>query len=79
MDDNARSLRTHIVDEFQEGADIRRMDCPSMSPDPNSIEYVWDGLGKILSQPSSLPRNPPPAENKSSVLGRMGFVAIHAY
>ncbi|GFT75062.1 transposable element Tc1 transposase [Trichonephila clavipes] len=56
IDGSAQPHRTHIVDKFYEGIDIPRMDCPSRSPDHNSIEYVWDGLGKAISQGSSPPR-----------------------
>ncbi|GFV18092.1 hypothetical protein TNCV_168961 [Trichonephila clavipes] len=52
MNDNVQLHRTHIVNSFHEGADIRRMDLPSRSPDHNSIEYVWDGLGKDIFQRS---------------------------
>ncbi|GFW43153.1 hypothetical protein TNCV_1475481 [Trichonephila clavipes] len=50
--------RTHIVDEFHEVADIRRMDWPSRSPDHNSIEYAWDGLEEAISHLNCPPRIP---------------------
>ncbi|GFT07342.1 transposable element Tcb2 transposase [Nephila pilipes] len=40
MDDNARPHRALLVDEILESEDIRRMDCPSRSPDFNPIEHV---------------------------------------
>ncbi|GFY06542.1 hypothetical protein TNCV_3523981 [Trichonephila clavipes] len=55
MDDSARTHRTSIVDELHEGADFRCMDEISKSPDHNSIEYYWDGLGKAISQSSAPP------------------------
>ncbi|GFT94537.1 hypothetical protein TNCV_1490581 [Trichonephila clavipes] len=48
--------RTHSFEEFHEEADIHRMDKPSRSPDHNSIEHVWDGLEKSISEGSSPPR-----------------------
>ncbi|GFX96070.1 e3 ubiquitin-protein ligase RNF165 [Trichonephila clavipes] len=53
---------TRIVDEFDEGIDISRIVQPLRSPDLNPMEHINDGLGKVVSQCSSLP-----APNKSIV------------
>ncbi|GBN69149.1 hypothetical protein AVEN_128502-1 [Araneus ventricosus] len=55
MDDNARPHRALLVDEFLESEDIRRMYWLARSPDLNSIEHVWDALGRAIGT-----RNPPP-------------------
>ncbi|GFX77441.1 hypothetical protein TNCV_2956371 [Trichonephila clavipes] len=57
MYDNAQPHITHIVDEFHEGAEIHSMECPSISLNHNSIEYVWDVLGNAISRRSS-PKTP---------------------
>lgn len=56
MDDNARPHRAHIVDDFLEEEDIRRMNWPAKSPDLNPIEHVWDGLGRAIARRNLLPR-----------------------
>ncbi|GFX18468.1 retrovirus-related Pol polyprotein from transposon opus [Trichonephila clavipes] len=53
MDDNIGSYRTHIVAEFLEGVDIRRIDWISRSPDQSSVEHIWDGLADFLVHPRS--------------------------
>ncbi|GFU52712.1 hypothetical protein TNCV_2454251 [Trichonephila clavipes] len=58
MDDNTRPNRIHIVDEFHSEANIDRLNGLSRSPNHNSIQYVWDGLRKAISQPNSLPWTP---------------------
>ncbi|GFX96059.1 hypothetical protein TNCV_2289491 [Trichonephila clavipes] len=49
---------TRIVDEFDEGMDISRIVQPLRSPDLNPMEHINDGLGKVISQCSSLPASP---------------------
>ncbi|GBM39245.1 hypothetical protein AVEN_43646-1 [Araneus ventricosus] len=49
MDDNARSQRALLVDEFLESEDIRRMDWPARSPELNPINHVWDALGRAIA------------------------------
>ncbi|GFX00974.1 transposable element Tcb1 transposase [Trichonephila clavipes] len=46
MDDNVRPRRANIVDECLQSEDITRMDWPAYSLDLNSIELVWDMLGR---------------------------------
>ena len=56
MGDNARPHRTAIVDDYLESERIARMAWPTYLPDLNSIENLWDVLGRAV--PS---RFPPPA------------------
>ncbi|GFS81982.1 transposable element Tcb1 transposase [Trichonephila clavipes] len=46
MDDNAHPHRANNVDECLRSEDITRMDWAAYSPDLNSIEHVWDMLGR---------------------------------
>lgn len=57
MDDNARPHRAHLVDDFLESEDIRRMEWPARSPDLNPIEHVWDALGRRVGERQPPPRN----------------------
>ncbi|GBN07856.1 Transposable element Tc1 transposase [Araneus ventricosus] len=66
MDDNARPHRALRVDEFLESEDIARTDWPTISPELNPIEHVWDALGRAIAT-----HNPPPRtiqEMKTSLL-----------
>ncbi|GFW76856.1 transposable element Tc3 transposase [Trichonephila clavipes] len=49
MDDNAPCHRTVAVKQLLESEDIERMDWLARSPDLNSIEHVWDFLGRRLA------------------------------
>ncbi|GFW08746.1 transposable element Tcb1 transposase [Trichonephila clavipes] len=49
MDDNARSHRADIVDDYLESEGIARMAWPTYSPDFNPIENLWDALGRAIS------------------------------
>ncbi|GFV33398.1 transposable element Tc3 transposase [Trichonephila clavipes] len=49
MDDNAPCHRTVAAEQLLESEDIERMDWPTRSLDLNSIEHVWDFLGRRLA------------------------------
>ncbi|GFT20725.1 hypothetical protein TNCV_3847711 [Trichonephila clavipes] len=68
MDDDARSHRSHIVEEFHEGVDIRRID---WSAGLNSVEHVWDGIGKANSVSQSLLKLKAPLLEKWTLLPQL--------
>lgn len=49
MDDNTGPHSTPDVQELLENNDIAWMDWPAYSPDLNSIEHVWDSMGRRLA------------------------------
>ncbi|GBM17162.1 Transposable element Tcb2 transposase [Araneus ventricosus] len=73
MADNARPHRALLIDEFLESEDIRRMDWPARSPDPQPYRAFLgrSGEGDCNSQPPS--ENHPGNEN--SVAERVGPIA----
>ncbi|GFW18131.1 DDE_3 domain-containing protein [Trichonephila clavipes] len=65
MDDNARPHKALLVHEFLESEDIRHMDCPARSLDPNPME---DALGMANATGT-------PPGNENSVAERVGPIA----
>ncbi|GFW79988.1 hypothetical protein TNCV_983971 [Trichonephila clavipes] len=63
-----------MVEEFHEEEDIRHIDRSSRFLDHNSIEYVWDGLGKAISQRSSPPSTHLPQELKVLLLEKRALL-----
>ncbi|GFU80970.1 transposable element Tcb1 transposase [Trichonephila clavipes] len=55
MDDNARPHHADIVDECLQLEDITRMDWSAYSLDLNTIEHVWDMLGRRIAARQSPP------------------------
>ncbi|GFU50958.1 transposable element Tcb2 transposase [Trichonephila clavipes] len=55
MDDNCRPHRANLVEDFLFEEKIVRMEWPACSPDMNTIEHVWDALGRRVAN-----RQPPP-------------------
>ena len=45
-DDNARPHRVCVVDAYLHEQDIIRMDWAPYRPDINSIEHIWDKIGR---------------------------------
>ena len=50
MDDNARPHRARIVQYFLQQETVQTIIWPSMSPDMNPIEHVWDFIGQKINQ-----------------------------
>ena len=48
MDDNSRSHRAHLVNEFLHDNNIARLERPARSPDQNPIDHVWNTLKRAL-------------------------------
>ncbi|GFW11518.1 transposable element Tcb2 transposase [Trichonephila clavipes] len=55
MDNNAPCHRTVAAEQLLESKGIERMDSPARSPDLNTIEHVWDFLGRRLAAPTLQP------------------------
>ncbi|GFV28403.1 transposable element Tcb2 transposase [Trichonephila clavipes] len=55
MDDNCRPHRANLVEDFLFEEGIIRMEWSACSPDMNTIEHVWDALGRRVAG-----RQPPP-------------------
>lgn len=56
MDNNARSHRDPLVDEFVESGDIRQMDWPVRSLELNQLDHASDALRRAIAIPSLSPR-----------------------
>jgi transposase len=50
MDDNARPHRARIVQYFLQQETVQTIIWPSMSPEMNPIEHVWDFIGQKINQ-----------------------------
>ncbi|GFW45078.1 transposable element Tcb2 transposase [Trichonephila clavipes] len=55
MQDNCMPHRANLVEYFLFEEGIVRIEWPTCSPDMNSIEHVWDALGRRVAG-----RQPPP-------------------
>ncbi|UYV73074.1 hypothetical protein LAZ67_10001746, partial [Cordylochernes scorpioides] len=74
MDDNARSHRARLVNEYLQSENIRRMDWPARSPDLNPIEHVWDALGRRIGARHSSPRTL--VELRTALLEEWGLLPL---
>ncbi|ESO86381.1 hypothetical protein LOTGIDRAFT_79488, partial [Lottia gigantea] len=51
MDDNARPHRSRAVNDFMRTSVITTLPWPAMSPDLNTIEHIWDFIGRRAREP----------------------------
>ncbi|GFU85564.1 transposable element Tc1 transposase [Trichonephila clavipes] len=73
MDDNVLADKALHVDEYLEGEDIRRMDCPARRSDFKPIGQVGDSLGRSIATRNSHSANHPGNEN--IVVEQVGTIA----
>jgi hypothetical protein len=57
MDNNARSHRARIVNQYKQQEAIDTITWPAMSSDMNPIEHVWDYIGQRLNHRNSQCQN----------------------
>ncbi|GFT59129.1 transposable element Tcb2 transposase [Trichonephila clavipes] len=71
MDDNCMPHRANLVEDFLFEEGIVRMEWPACSPGMNSIQHVWDALGRRFAGRQPQKKKNSPRTGKSSS-GRVG-------